>query len=351
MLTLQVSYFKKKYKVCAKLLGFLMIVTFLLACVVGQGAKENVPVKITQQSQTEETVLIPQEALNREFSIPKSAIKASPKGDLAPPIMHSSEWSDPVPLPGSVNTAGAEDAPFVLPDGKSMYFFFTPDLSVPHEKQILDGVTGIYVAIQQNGSWENIQRVVLQTPGKIALDGCPFVLNNTLWFCSAREGYSGIHWFTVQTTEDDISGLRIADGKFGPGYEVGELHITSDQNELYFHSSRPGGKGEFDIWVTKREDGMWQPPENVEEVNSEVMEGWPFVSQDHRELWITRTYQGSPAIYRSLWDGDAWLEPELIVSQFAGEPTLDNKGNLYFTHHFQVEGKLQEADIYVAYRR
>jgi hypothetical protein len=41
--------------------------------------------------------------------------------------------------------------------------------------------------------------------------------------------------------------------------------------------------------------------------------------------------------------------PELIVSQFAGEPTLDEQGNLYFVHHFTADGELIEADIYAAY--
>ena len=46
-----------------------------------------------------------------------------------------------------------------------------------------------------------------------------------------------------------------------------------------------------------------------------------------------------------------WSKPELIVSQFAAEPSLDNTGNLYFTHHFFKDGKMIEADIYVAYRK
>jgi hypothetical protein len=75
------------------------------------------------------------------------------------------------------------------------------------------------------------------------------------------------------------------------------------------------------------------------------------VSQDKNELWFTRMYLGSPAIYRSLWKGSSWSEPELVISQFAGEPTLDNQRNLYFVHHFIRDGKMVEADLYVAYHR
>ena len=45
---------------------------------------------------------------------------------------------------------------------------------------------------------------------------------------------------------------------------------------------------------------------------------------------------------------DGWQEPELILSQFAGEASLDRDGNLYFTHHFFHNGEMIEADIYVA---
>ncbi len=50
-----------------------------------------------------------------------------------------------VPLGSGVNTAGAEDSAFIIPDGNTVYFWFTPDPGIPAQKQIIDGVTGIYV--------------------------------------------------------------------------------------------------------------------------------------------------------------------------------------------------------------
>jgi hypothetical protein len=41
----------------------------------------------------------------------------------------------------------------------------------------------------------------------------------------------------------------------------------------------------------------------------------------------------------------------LIISQFAGESSVDNEGNIYFTHHFYKDGVMLEADYYVAYRK
>ena len=72
---------------------------------------------------------------------------------------------------------------------------------------------------------------------------------------------------------------------------------------------------------------------------------------DGRELWITRWHEGSPALVRSRKIAGQWQEGELIVSRFAGEPTLDAQGNLYFVHHFYDDGVMLEVDIYVAYRK
>jgi hypothetical protein len=68
-------------------------------------------------------------------------------------------------------------------------------------------------------------------------------------------------------------------------------------------------------------------------------------------LWFTRTYLGTPAIFQSLKSAGNWTAPQLIVSRFAGEPTLDDAGNLYFVHHFYENDVMIEADIYVAYKK
>jgi len=85
-------------------------------------------------------------------------------------------------------------------------------------------------------------------------------------------------------------------------------------------------------------------------VNTKENEGWPYISPDGKELWFSRTYKGSPAIFRSKKDNNQWQSPELIISQFAGEPTLGINGNLYFVHHYFKDGIMIEADIYIATR-
>ena len=317
----------------------LIIISMLLSL---SGCTEQ---SLTTESTEEELI----ESIDRESKIPSGQHKMTPETDLLPPILHSDEYEEPVPMLYPINTAGAEDSGFIMPDGKTFYVWFTPDAGASLQEQLADGVTGIYVSNKVNGIWQQPDRVMLQDSDKQALDGCAFVLDNKMWFCTARTGYTGLHWFTADYSDGKWTNWQNAD--FTPDYEVGELHITADGRELYFHSSRAGGKGQYDIWVSRNVNGEWLPPENIEIVNSTEIDGWPSLTQDGNELWFTRFYMGSPAIFRSKKVNSEWQEPELIISQFAGESSIDDEGNVYFTHHFYKDGVMLEADIYVAYRK
>jgi len=283
--------------------------------------------------------------VERETRIPSGAVKITTATDAHPPQVLSAEYKKPEPVPGAVNTAGAEDSPFITPDGNTLYFFFTPDVKIPAEKQLLDGVTGIYVSQRVDGQWGKPERVLLQSAGKLALDGCEFVQGDVLWFCSAREGYVGIHWFTAQYRNGTWQDWKIAD--FDPDYQVGELYFTPDGSQLYFASDRSGGKGGLDIWLSQKVDNAWQEPVNVAAVNTQDADGWPALRPDGRELWQYRNY----SLWRSRNVGGEWQPPEQIISPLAGEASVDAAGNVYFVHHYFKDDQMLEADIYVAVKK
>ena len=305
----------------------------------------NVDAMISSGSMESTADPIRYEIIDRETKIPADAVKMSPDTDIHPPILLSDEFEGPVPIPGRVNTAGAEDSPFITPDGNTLYFFFTPDAAIPAEKQLFDGVTGIYVSRKIDGEWGDAQRVLLQDPGKVALDGCEFVLGDTMWFCSIREGYTDIQWLTAEKQGEAWRNWKIA--SFNPDFKVGEMHITLDGKELYFGSDRPGGKGKLDLWLSKKAGGEWREPENLSQFNTQDDEGWPATSPDGLELWFYRNY----SVWRSKKADGEWQKAEQILSPLAGEPSMDTDGNLYFVHHYYIDDKMIEADIYVAYRK
>jgi len=199
----------------------------------------------------------------RESKIPPGAVKVTPESDAYPPRSHSDEYEAPIPLPHPINTAGAEDSPFILPDGKTLYFWFTPKTNVPAQKQILDGVTGIYVSNKIKGAWNKPERVLLQDPDKLALDGAQFIQASTMWFCSARTGYTGLHWFTAE-----LKGNKWANWKKGglqPGLSSwrAAYHPRRQGSSTFTLHGREAG-GSTTSGSREKTDSQWRPPENVE---------------------------------------------------------------------------------------
>jgi len=287
----------------------------------------------------------PIEIPNREDLIPGEAIKMSPENDSLPPVLLSGEFEGPVPLPYPVNTRGAEDSAFILPDGKTLYVWFTPNNRMDVVEQSQDLVTGIYRFKKAADGWGQPERVWLVIPGQPHLDGCGFFQGDKVWICGIREGHEGLHWYTSEYVDGTWKKAKLDD--FDPEYEVGELHISNDGNQLYFHSRRAGGQGGLDIWLSEKVDGIWQTPVNLELVNSPYDEGWPALNPDENELWITRNY----GIWRSLKVDGVWQQPVEIVSTLAGEATIDSNGNVYFTHHYFENDEMIEADIYLISRK
>jgi hypothetical protein len=287
--------------------------------------------------------------VTRAEKLPTDITKRGPETDPHPPILHSSDFAQPVPMPGPVNTSGAEDSPFILPDGNTMYFFFTPDVRVAVEDQLFDDVTGVWVSRKTGDVWDEPERVWLNDPGILSLDGAVSIQDDEMWFASAREGFTGVNMFTAEWLDDRWGNWQYSGDRLMQEIQIGEVHLHGD--DLYFHSGRDGGFGGYDIWMTTRTGADWSDPVNIEAVNSVEMDGYPFVSSDGNELWFTRTYLGTPAVFRSLKVDSEWSEPEMIVSQFAGEPTLDDAGNLYFVHHYFENDVMIEADIYIALKQ
>jgi len=121
--------------------------------------------------------------------------------------------------------------------------------------------------------------------------------------------------------------------------------ISSDGLELYFSSNRPGGQGAYDLWVLKRAsaDDDWGPAENLgPAVNSPSQEAGPSISADglalyfHSnrpgghgdfDIWVTRratkddswgeAVNMGPTINCSGSDGESWIAPDSLELYFA----------------------------------
>ncbi len=306
--------------------------------------------------QLEASVAIEVANLTRAETIPGDAVKMTPADDAHPPILEptfAALFEDCVPLTGPVNSAGAEDSPYITADGQELYTFFTPDASIPPELQLVDGVTGIYRSVRAGSNWSEPERVWLNHHGDPSLDGCTTVFGDELWFCTARAGVErAIDIYVAHRDGEHWVDWASAGSRLNVELLVGELHIGDGGDSIYYHSERPGSVGDLDIWRTSRAGGEWGDAVNLTAVNSEHSDGWPWLSASGDEIWFT-TGPAAPEIWRAVKVAGDWQAPEKVVAPFAGEPTFDAGGNLYFTHHFWDDSSqsIIEADIYVCARK
>jgi len=296
----------------------------------------------------------------RLAAIPSTAIKVIPSNDTHAPVVHSSLWRQPIPMPGPINTAGAEDSPFITSNGTWFFFFFTPDVKVPPEKQLIDGVTGMWWCQKVGGEWTSPTKINLCDD--VSLDGAECVFGTTMWFASVRAGNFGeVDVYSAEYEDGEWSDVENVGEQLNEEYDIGEFHMMEDGDTFYFHTGNFDAGGSMDLWVTHKIESSssvsWSTPTPLAELNTAGNEGYPYVTPDGNELWFTRMTSlpgyGGPAIFRSIKQPNgSWGPAEEIISNFAGEPTLDADGNIYFVHHFySASNEMIEADIYVAYKQ
>ena len=118
-----------------------------------------------------------------------------------------------------------------------------------------------------NGEWRNIENLPFNSDGHDA--GHPFISNDgkRIYFVSDMEGTLG---------DKDIFYVDISKGYYGAPVNLGPT-INSPEKEytpfidgdlIYFSSNRPGGKGGFDIYVTKLDGSLPEPINLGSPINS-----------------------------------------------------------------------------------
>ena len=143
----------------------------------------------------------------------------------------------------------------------------------------------------------------------------------TLLFGAARQNSLG------QLDEDIFIATRETTSQsFGPPRNLGapvnalgfgdySPELSRDGLTLYFSSSRPGGLGQADLYVTTREstDDPWAAPQNLgPTVNSPYFEGQPSISANGKTLyWDSDRPDG-------LGDFDIWMATREAVCETFG---------------------------------
>ena len=218
-------------------------------------------------------------------------------------------FGEPENLGPAVNTMFGDSGACLSPDGLTLYLCDVPfDLSP-------DGHGGqdLWMATRAAAHAPWGQRVNMGPTLNTSFDdGTPSISGDglTLYFSSTRPGGSGSWdlWMTTRPSTSDRWGAPT-----NLGATVNSLNgetfpsISADGLELYFSEwdvIRPDGYGEGDIWVTRRrtKEDPWGPPVNLGSiVNTEFREASPCIGPDGLTLFLWSQRPGG------LGNSDMWI--------------------------------------------
>ncbi len=229
----------------------------------------------------------------------------------------------PVNLGDSINTADLEYFPSLTIDGKKM--IFTRRVHDDEDFYESDLVDGHWSRARPLGGRVNTN--LNEGAQNVSQDGQLLVFTG----CNYPEGEGSCDlYFSIRTNNGWSEAQNLGPVVNTEAWESSPS-LSPDKKDLYFASSRPGGYGGRDIWVTHRQsNGKWGTPQNLgPAVNTSGDESCPFLHADNQTLYFNSN--GHPGygltdlfLTRKIND-TAWSQPENL-----GYPinTIDDEGSL-----------------------
>lgn len=115
--------------------------------------------------------------------------------------------------------------------------------------------------------------------------------NGTLYFTSTREGGKGAWDIYMSKPLDGVyREIEDMEDSINSKYNEHDPFIAPDESYIIFTSSRPGGQGRGDLYISfKKTDNSWTPAKNLGPgINSPDYEYCPVVSPDGKYLFFSR---------------------------------------------------------------
>lgn len=247
------------------------------------------------------------------------------------------EWGPVVNVGPIVNSEANDWAPSISSDGLEL--FFNASGSRPGGIGKYDIWVAKRVVINEEwGEPVNLGPSV-NSP---ANDGAPYISADglSLYFSSIRSGGYGHPdlWVTTRATKDEHWGEPVNLGPFVNSYDAEwGPYISPDGLTLFFDSGfgggppRPGGIGESDLWITRRESKKepWGEPVNLGPiVNSTRYEIRPNISADGSTLYFCSNREGGAG------DLDLWQVSINPVVDFNSDGVVDKADMCIMVDHW-----------------
>ncbi len=231
------------------------------------------------------------------------------------------DWGEPVNLGPTVKSSYGDGSPCISADGLSLYF--------SSGRPGGSGNADLWVATRPTtaadwGTPVNLGPTVNSGAGEIfpsiSADGLQLYFSEWEVFRPGGYGNSDM-WVTTRDTKNGVWGLPVNLGMaVNTSYRDSGPSISADGLKLFFSSNRPGGYGPDDIWVTTRRtiSDPWGTPVNLgPAVNSSSGNGGPSISADGLSLFFHSNRPGG------LGNADLWQVPIEPIVDFNGDGIVD----------------------------
>ncbi|MDD4746967.1 MAG: OmpA family protein [Salinivirgaceae bacterium] len=220
------------------------------------------------------------------------------------------------PLPPSINTLENEYWPSFTVDNKQ--FFYTVQLNTDNRRRRED----IWTCFVENDVY-SIGIPIGQPVNTMDNEGASFISPDGRYVlftgCNRPDGYGSCDiYMTVKKDGAWLKPRNLGKNVNSPAWESRPV-ISSDGNKLYFASSRKGGFGKSDIYVSDfmgyDQSGfpIWDVPKNLGAViNTEGDEMAPFIHPDNKTLYFSsdfHTGMGRQDIFKTVLENDVWSAP------------------------------------------
>jgi Tol biopolymer transport system component len=237
-------------------------------------------------------------------------------------------FGTPINLGSTINTSVEEGGPCISPNGLELYFY-----------SFLDGWAQATMRVATRETTEDPWGEVINFEPPLKSCTAPSLSANglSLYFDKGGAGTGGSDiWVSTRATISDPWGEPV---NLGPTVNSSTLDmaacVSADGLELYFGSFREGGYGDWDLWVAKRAtlSEPWGEAVNLGPlVNSADYDGHPCISPDGLTLFITSTRPGGYG------DWDIWMTRRATKDDDWGEPV--NLGPSFNTSAGEAESSI-----------
>jgi Tol biopolymer transport system component len=197
-------------------------------------------------------------------------------------------WGAPENVGAPVNTSADEFCPSPTRDGHGFLFISTRPGGC--------GGADIYATRQSQQGWAAPANLGCDV-NSAADEAGPFLLpldsGTVLYFSSTRTGNSDI--YVAPVADNGTVGTPSPATELNTSYSDARPNLRRDGLEIFFDSDRPGGQGSADLWTATRSstDAAWSTPTNLgASVNSTAADLRPSLSWDATTLYFGSTRAG-----------------------------------------------------------